>query len=297
MKIKCPACSTMLQAPDSAAGKVIQCQCGKQLRLPAAPATARAVPQPMAAGQPRPAVPAPTRPPGPTANPFGLDNSAFDDLTTDDMKPIRGVAAVAPATAKTSHAGAAALKQYASPGDVGSNATPGQRPGTLTFLGVINAIWTVLYFFGVLLLFGISVIAANEIEAEDLAEAPEAVAWWGLIVFSAVFLMLSSLAISVSCFVSKTICWYIVIAGYAFFFADRIMGLVGEFRGEEVDIKSVVQAIIGLIVGGLFWAYLHGDESRAFYRIPKSKLKLAIAPNAVGFLVGIGLRAAVVFMV
>ena len=32
MKIKCPACNAILNMPAGAAGKVVKCPCGKQLR-------------------------------------------------------------------------------------------------------------------------------------------------------------------------------------------------------------------------------------------------------------------------
>jgi len=38
MKIKCPACQAVLSIPADAAGKVVKCPCGKQLRAPDAPA-------------------------------------------------------------------------------------------------------------------------------------------------------------------------------------------------------------------------------------------------------------------
>ncbi len=86
MKIKCPSCQTLLQVPDTAAGKVIKCTCGKQMRLPAASAPKASAAYTVSASPV-------TRP---VANAAGtaLDASAFDELTTNDMKPIRGVSAV-----------------------------------------------------------------------------------------------------------------------------------------------------------------------------------------------------------
>ena len=37
MQIKCPSCQAVLNVPAGAAGKVVKCPCGKQLRAPAAP--------------------------------------------------------------------------------------------------------------------------------------------------------------------------------------------------------------------------------------------------------------------
>lgn len=63
MKIKCPACSKLLNIPDTAAGKVVKCPCGKQLRAPqpggaAAPAAQPQRPAPQTAAAPIPAQPA-----------------------------------------------------------------------------------------------------------------------------------------------------------------------------------------------------------------------------------------------
>ncbi|HBV66241.1 MAG TPA: hypothetical protein DEF45_24825 [Rhodopirellula sp.] len=77
MKIKCPACNTVLNIPAEAAGKIVKCPCGKQLRAPAT-----------AVGPA--AVKSPTSEPAPTGAKAasGLDSSssgsvesnAFDDL-------------------------------------------------------------------------------------------------------------------------------------------------------------------------------------------------------------------------
>ena len=48
MKIKCPSCQKVLNIPPEAAGKVVKCPCGKQLRAPAAPADPSPAPTPAA---------------------------------------------------------------------------------------------------------------------------------------------------------------------------------------------------------------------------------------------------------
>ena len=52
MKIKCPACNTVLSIPAEAAGKIVKCPCGKQLRAPAAAAGPTAVPSPSSSSAP-----------------------------------------------------------------------------------------------------------------------------------------------------------------------------------------------------------------------------------------------------
>ena len=77
MKIKCPACNAILNIPSEAAGKVVKCPCGKQLRAPAAPAGPGGVPSPTAS---------PTPAAGDAASDLGssfsggLESNAFDDL-------------------------------------------------------------------------------------------------------------------------------------------------------------------------------------------------------------------------
>ncbi len=81
MKIKCPACQAVLNIPPTAAGKVVKCPCGKQLRAPAAPANAGGG----AAGTapPNQSAPSPITP----AN-GGIDPTLFADLTDSDMQPF-----------------------------------------------------------------------------------------------------------------------------------------------------------------------------------------------------------------
>lgn len=115
MKIKCPACSTTLEIPAAAAGKVVKCPCGQQLKAPAAPAgtptqaTAPTKPAPtkpapakpapvtpapakQAPAKPAPAKPAPAKKPaGPVPQPVAAGADLFDQLTEDDYQPIKSV--------------------------------------------------------------------------------------------------------------------------------------------------------------------------------------------------------------
>ncbi len=133
MKIKCPACATVLSVPDSAAGKVVKCTCGKQLRAPGS-----AAPQQPAAQQPTGSRPAtrPTSPqrPAPGAGGGGFDPGMIDELTDGDLQPVASVARPGRATA---HAGSATggklLQQYAS-GDVRVSGATNQIAGAGTRL-------------------------------------------------------------------------------------------------------------------------------------------------------------------
>lgn len=77
MKIKCPSCEAVLNVPAGAAGKVVKCPCGKQLRAPAAPAgtadgqAGAAATNPAASG---------TGSGVGTSASGGLESNAFDDL-------------------------------------------------------------------------------------------------------------------------------------------------------------------------------------------------------------------------
>jgi hypothetical protein len=115
MQLKCPGCSQLLNIPDTAAGKVVKCPCGKSLQAPGAlamtpaatataprpqpaaasrpvsAATARS-PQPAAAAQaPKPAAgpTTATKPAGPSPSTVPVSNDF--DLTETDLAPVRGV--------------------------------------------------------------------------------------------------------------------------------------------------------------------------------------------------------------
>lgn len=131
MKIKCPACATLLNIPDSAAGKVVKCPCGKQLRVPGGAASpASAAPRPAArpgAGQsPRPA-PAAPRPAGPrpSAMPSSPDAGIFDELTEQDLQPVKAVTRPGSASAAPTSTSGKLLQQYGAPGEVGTRASAG----------------------------------------------------------------------------------------------------------------------------------------------------------------------------
>ncbi|MGI9471261.1 MAG: RDD family protein [Rubripirellula sp.] len=124
MKIKCPACQAVLNIPDTAAGKVVKCPCGKQLRAPGGSpaATAQAAqPAPAPAGAARPAAAPPARPaarraPAPQAG--GFDAGLFDELTDQDLQPVASQYST-PQTQAPTPAGGGLLNQYAPPSELG----------------------------------------------------------------------------------------------------------------------------------------------------------------------------------
>ena len=101
MKIKCPSCGKVLSIPEAAAGKIVKCPCGKQLRAPggaAAPAGAAAkAPGPKPAS-PKPAPQKPASRPAakkaaarPAAAAPALDDELFGELTDKDLSPVKSV--------------------------------------------------------------------------------------------------------------------------------------------------------------------------------------------------------------
>ncbi|MFK8115297.1 MAG: RDD family protein [Rubripirellula sp.] len=126
MKIKCPACSKVLTVPDAAAGKVIKCPCGKQLRAPGGAAPAGAAANPAArrpAAQPTAARPA-TRRPAATGGMGDFDAGMLDELTDNDLGPVKAVNQ--PGRPKPAPSGGSALlNQHASTRDARGDALLG----------------------------------------------------------------------------------------------------------------------------------------------------------------------------
>lgn len=124
MQLKCPGCSRTLKIPDSAAGKVVKCPCGKQLRAPGGqpragtPSQATGQPKPRPTTQkPRPTTQKPSRP-SPQPSAFGgVDEMMFDELTDSDMQPVS-----VPQFAQAKPAQAAS-NPYASPAATDNSAT------------------------------------------------------------------------------------------------------------------------------------------------------------------------------
>lgn len=149
MKLKCPACAKLLQIPDAAAGKVVQCPCGKALRAPT-PTAAGSGPRP-AAGSPMrsasagsaPNQPAASRPTTSGAVPVGrggpaargpvargpaargpaargpvaknpIDSGLFDELTEADSVPVYVPPKITPGSGTNPYANTAALEKFVS---------------------------------------------------------------------------------------------------------------------------------------------------------------------------------------
>ncbi|WP_442507668.1 RDD family protein [Novipirellula sp. SH528] len=168
MKIKCPACSAVLNIPETAAGKVVKCPCGKQLRAPggAAKPAAAAAARPAAAANPNRA-PAPQRPAAKPAGPSmgDFDPAMFDELTDDDLKqPVLPVSRPGVAPGPAPGGGGGSMNPYA----IGAGgAMPSRGSGNLASVGkriggaMIDGIFNMSGFFAASLLIPLFAPAAR----------------------------------------------------------------------------------------------------------------------------------------
>ncbi|TWT50498.1 RDD family protein [Rubripirellula amarantea] len=167
MKIKCPACAKLLNIPDTAAGKVVKCPCGRQLKVPGgAPATAGAQSASRSAGAGGPARPATPNGPKPRpaaaprampAGPSSFDDGFFDELTDQDLQPVKPVAQYGRAVSTaTSPLGDKLVNQYASQRSIGEGlvqafnfelASPGIRIAATLIDGAMYILFGVIGFF------------------------------------------------------------------------------------------------------------------------------------------------------
>ncbi len=232
--------------------------------------------------------------PRPAAAGSSFDPDIFDELTDKDLLPVSAVSR--PGVARpvgTSTTGGKLLQQYAS-GDVretSGSVAHGPRPGLITFLGVANVVWAILYFGGALVFLGlISFIPAL---AEEIPEGGGMLL--AVVVGAMVAMGLLSAATTVACFVNKPICWYIMLFSYGYGFGDRIMGAVGRVMNEEPGAR-IGGAVFGILIGLSFWAYMHGEEVKSYYGKSQSSLASVLVPDFLGLALGLGLSSAVLFM-
>jgi uncharacterized RDD family membrane protein YckC len=137
MKIRCPACSQILQVAASAAGKVVKCPCGKQLRVPDG---ATAPPNPPSQ---------PTSSPAVGAAP-AVSTGGFDELTDQDVQPVRS--ASNPYAAEMPAASSDPRQGYAPPSGAGYAGGVGATPyGVRATLGqrILGALVDRFLMFGI----------------------------------------------------------------------------------------------------------------------------------------------------
>lgn len=290
MKIKCPGCGRILQIPESAAGKVVRCQCGKQMRAPGGAAA------PMAAA---PTAAAPTggstrgRASAPAAGGFGdFDAGLFDELTETDLQSSASRQAPAASAASGGGGTSDALRRYAPPGEIQTSKPAGKRPGLLTFLGVINGIAAVAFAFFTLAALGLAaIIPALGDELDEPIEGTTMLLAAGVMGFTAAL----SVATAVACFVGRPVFWYVILFSYAYAFGDRIIAVANMVVEGQVP-ERIVGGGVALAITLAILVYLHGESVRDFYRSGKLSVGKALGPNAAGVLIGLGLAYAVRFL-
>ncbi|MDB4807420.1 RDD family protein [bacterium] len=203
MKIKCPSCQAVLNIPPAAAGKLVKCPCGTQLRAPSAPA---------GAGGPAPAAPksqpgvasaaaagqvVQRRPAAPTA----VDAGLFDELTEGDLQPI-GQAGMPAVGAGTTGGGASGntsklLQEHAATagGGSGSNFRVGPLASRWVRLGaalvdgfIINLLMLPVVLLGTLVFMGMFVDVEGLRAALAAAQTDDEKAYIAGQIFAGLFL-------------------------------------------------------------------------------------------------------------
>ncbi|PAY18134.1 hypothetical protein CKO51_17935 [Rhodopirellula sp. SM50] len=301
MKIKCPGCASLLQIPDTAAGKVVKCKCGKQLRAPGGPAAASAQAKPPA--QARPGASAATRAPAqsrPLATPAPAAAAGlFDELTETDLAPIKAVQIPgAKVAVKAPGANAAKMLNEAISGSdrrgealVMKGEAP--RPPFLIFIGLINGLSAVFY--GGLMLLFLGFVNAEMLEDMDDAMADVVGFVYYLIAGMLGLMAALSLATSICCFFRGRVCWYVVLISYAWGLAFKIFEVAQEAMADDVEF-SIMKGVGGILIGAGIWAWLHGESVRAYYQTEAEPIWRIALIDAAGFLVAGGLGAAALLM-
>ena len=300
MKIKCPGCASLLQIPDSAAGKVVKCKCGKQLRapMPKGAAPGAAAPQATPPGGASPGFQSQPLASTPGASPGAAGGSGlFDELTDTDLAPVKAVqvpgakAAVKPPSASANKLLQEAVSGSDRRGEALAMSGLPPRPGFLTFVGVVNGFWAVVLTGLMLLMFGaIAILPAIE---DEIPEEDGAALYLAATILA--LLALISIATAFACFIRSKGSWYIVLASYSWGFADRVMGIVADAMDDDVEFR-IGRAIGGILFGAGVWAYMHGQDVRAFYQTESEPVGKIIAANVAGFVVGGALGAAAIFI-
>jgi hypothetical protein len=284
MKIKCPGCASLLEVPDSSAGQVVKCKCGKQLRAPAAKGS------PSTPARPAPTRPAPTRPaPGrPAASVPPAASGLFDELTDSDLSPIKAVHVPGQKEAvKAPGASAAKLLDEAISGS--------DRRGKVKLKGAVklhpalylvalgNIAWAVAYVLVLLLLFKVvKSIPGIDDRVPNTSNGNATMASVAI----GVLLALSVAAI-VGCFLRHKAGWYILLFTFAWGFGSRVTGIIVAAITDGAEINYIT-VIIGLVAGGAIWAYMHTKAIRGYFKAEDDAIWKRIAVDVAGVLMSVG---------
>lgn len=238
MKIKCPACAKVLSIPDSAAGQVVKCPCGKQLRAPNAASAGGGANRPSGAGTSKPASNSPA--PRPTAGAGGIDPGIFDDLTDNDLQPVKTTSNPYQSTVSGQHPSASSGPQEL--------AGVGQRIGGALLDGVL---YLLMMLPGLIIGGGMLFAAASQAEANGGEPQGAAIALGGILV---------GILIIVGNAIVPTVVNIVLISKSGQSLGKKIIGtrMVSQHTGETVGFVHgfllrtfVFQLITGIpVVGG-----------------------------------------------
>ncbi len=292
MKLKCPGCAKLLQIPDSAAGKVVKCSCGKQLRVPAAKTAAPKAAAPKAAAPQRPAAarPAPAAP----AAPMGGDEDFFNDLTETDLAPVKAVHQPG-VKAATPSAGPSGMYLDGETG--GGNQVP--RP-ILMYLGAVYSFLTaagfslvMLALFGILGIFAAAAGPENEGSAEQKAAFATIAAMGTIAAVPLGFKIVIEIAAGACCFLRGKGPYATIVFTYAFSAALAsalaITHLVnGEFGPLVIWIPCDLLTIAFLV-------FMYFEKPRSYFG-DSVKIKHAIIHTVLGIVGWAALYGALAFV-
>ena len=75
---------------------------------------------------------------------------------------------------------------------------------------------------------------------------------------------------------------------------DRVLGIVDLFQ-DDMNAKALVKSIVYLLAWMYFFFYVHGEESREYYKVGKLSIKRVIVADSLGIILGLGSGALLIF--
>lgn len=282
MKIKCPACSKVLNIPEAAAGKVVKCPCGKQLRAPGGGGAAPAARPASNQSGPSLSKAAPKPAPRPAPSPGGMgdfDASMLDELTETDLQPVKAVSQPGRVAAPSTSGGSDALQRHASNSDrqaemlLSGNLAP--LPPGLIFVAIINVCGALLPLGGALLLFGLMAALPIMDEMDESDGITFFLIGTGLVVTGLLYLISG-----ICCFVRGKIPWYTLLASFAFGTVISIWSITTVLMEGEADFMLIKDVLSLLIIDLGIWFWLFGEDVRAFFNTFEEPIGKVIGLNA-----------------
>jgi hypothetical protein len=156
---------------------------------------------------------------------------------------------------------------------------------------VVNAFWTVACFLLAMLMFGL-LAAVPMLDGEVPAAEGTVLTVLGV---ALMLIGLMSLATFLACIIRSKASWYVILLSYSWGFADRVMEVVRVSLNDQAEL-NYGKIVGGVLVGVGIWAYMHGEEVRAFYQTQKEPLGKIIGANVAGLAIGIGLGIAIILV-